>query len=208
MQTRALHSCLSIVRRSLQSVLQSLAFVSVALGAPTHAAHGQYPPRSLPPVSTPLPRQRAAGASLLDDDDRSGPRVGAAYLIGGSVTAERAGRSLSPFVSLFGWQFEHPFDTGVRQSIVPMTELVVLAGGMEQGVVLPSVSWLLAARKPNGWEAAIGPTLTAAGVHLAVAAGVTHAFGNLNVPVNLAVAPGRRGASISVTTGFNAKRAQ
>jgi hypothetical protein len=84
-----------------------------------------------------------------------------------------------------------------------MTELVLLAGGMEQGVVLPSVSWLLALRKPNGWEAAIGPTVTGAGVQLALAGGVTHTFGKLNIPVNLAVAPGRRGASISITTGFN-----
>jgi hypothetical protein len=122
------------------------------------------------------------------------------------VTAERAGRSVSPLMSLFGWQFEHPFDTGVRSAIMPMTELVVLAGGMEQGVLLPSASWLLGMRKPNGWEAAIGPTVTGAGVQLAFAVGVTHTFGNLNIPVNLAVAPGRRGASISVTSGFNTKR--
>jgi hypothetical protein len=70
-------------------------------------------------------------------------------------------------------------------------------------VFLPSASWMLGLRQPNGWEAALGPTLTGAGVQLALAAGVTHSFGKLNVPVNLAVAPGRRGASVSVTTGFN-----
>jgi hypothetical protein len=40
-------------------------------------------------------------------------------------------------------------------------------------------------------------------VQLAVAAGMTHSLGALNVPVNLAIAPGRRGAAISLTTGFN-----
>jgi hypothetical protein len=169
----------------------------------SHATRAQYPPRRLPPVSTSLPPGLPATATLIDDDDRSGPRVGAAYLIGGSVTAERAGRRVSPFMSLFGWQLEHPFDTGMHATVVPMTELVLLAGGMEQGIVLPSVSWLLAMRKPNGWEAAIGPTVTGAGVQLALAGGVTHTFGKLNIPVNVAVAPGRRGASISVTTGFN-----
>lgn len=181
----------------------SLALGALLLFGVAHATRAQYPPRRLPPVSTSLPPGLPAGATLIDDDDRSGPRVGAAYLIGGSVTAERAGRSVSPLMSLFGWQLEHPFDTGMHATIVPMTELVLLAGGIEQGIVLPSVSWLLALRKPNGWEAAIGPTLTGAGVQLAFAGGVTHTFGKLNIPVNLAVAPGRRGASISVTTGFN-----
>jgi hypothetical protein len=181
-------------------VLAAALILGGALTAPA-----QYPPRR-PPVATALPPRLPAGASLVDDDDRSGPRVGAAYLLGGSVTAERAGRSVSPLMSLFGWQFEHPFDTGVRGAIMPMTELVVLAGGMEQGVLLPSASWLLGMRKPNGWEAAIGPTVTGAGVQLAFAVGVTHTFGNLNIPVNLAVAPGRRGASISVTSGLNTKR--
>jgi hypothetical protein len=189
-----------------------LAVIVLTLGA-VESGRAQYPPRPVPPLVAPLPPSITPrppgvprGADLLDDDHRSGPRIGAAYLVGGSVTAERSGRSVSPLVSLFGWQFEHAFDTGVRSAPVPLTELVALAGGMEQGVVLPSVSWLVGVRRPNGWEAAIGPTLTGAGVQIAFAGGVTHTFGNLNLPVNLAVAPGRRGASISVTTGFNTKR--
>jgi hypothetical protein len=189
-----------------------LAATALTLGA-LQPARAQYPPRPLPPVvaalppaMTPRPPGAPLGADLLGDDHRSGPRFGAAYLIGGSVTAERSGRSVSPLMSLFGWQFEHAFDTGVRSAPAPVTELVAFAGGMEQGVLLPSVSWLVGVRRPNGWEAAIGPTLTGAGVQIAFAGGVTHTFGNLNVPVNLAVAPGRRGASISVTTGFTTKR--
>ena len=144
-------------------------------------------------------------AIIIDNDDRSGPRVGAAYLVGGSVTAERAGRSLSPLITLFGWQIEHQFDAGPALP-TPMTEVVLLAGGMEQGVLLPSASWLLGLRQRNGWEFGVGPTLTGAGIQLAIAGGVTQSIGSLNVPVNVAVAPGRRGASISVTTGFNVRR--
>lgn len=143
-------------------------------------------------------------AIIVENDDRSGPRVGAAYLVGGSVTAERAGRPVSPLITLFGWQIEHQFDAGPGLP-TPMTELLLLAGGMEQGVVLPSASWLLGLRRRNGWEFGAGPTLTGAGVQLAIAGGVTQSIGSLNVPVNLAVAPGRRGASISITTGFNVK---
>jgi hypothetical protein len=160
--------------------------------------------RPTPPYSPPI----VAGAPplhWLDDDDRSGPRFGAAALIGGSVTAEREGRSVSPVMSLFGWQVEHQFNAGPGLP-TPMTELVMLVGGMEQGAFLPSVSWLVGMRKRNGWEAGFGPMLTGAGVQIAAAAGVTHTFGEVNVPVNFAVAPGRRGASLSITTGFNVKR--
>jgi hypothetical protein len=60
------------------------------------------------------------------------------------------------------------------------------------------------ARRPV--SSAIGRTLIGAGVQIAFASGVTHTFGNLNAPVNLPVAPGRPGASVSVTSGFNTRR--
>lgn len=180
----------------------SLMLIALA-GAPRIVA--SQIPRPMPPVV--LPRY-SLPAGALDEDDRSGPRLGMAYLIGGSVTAERAGKHVSPLMSLFGWQLEHQFETGRRDLPVPMTEIVLLAGGMEQGIVLPSASWLIGLRKKNGWEAGLGPTLTGAGVQVAAAAGVTHSLGRINVPVNLAVAPGRRGASISLTTGFNLKHGQ
>jgi len=173
-----------------------------ALGVLSQVAAAQQIPRPMPPVI--LPRGSLPAGSLYEDD-RSGPRFGVAYLVGGSVTAERSGKRIAPFVSLFGWQIEHQFDTGRKDLPVPMTEIVLLAGGMEQGVLLPSASWLIGVRKTNGWEAGVGPTLTGAGVQLAAAGGVTYSLGALNVPVNLAVAPGRRGASISLTTGFNVK---
>jgi hypothetical protein len=161
----------------------------------------QFPPFVAPP---PAPVQRL-GTVRANNDDRSGPRLGVAYLVGGSVTAENAGRRVSPLMSLFGWQFEHQFQTDNPSVPVPMTEFVVLGGAIEQGLFLPSASWLIGFRKPNGWEAAVGPMVTGAGIQLAFAAGVTHSMGAINVPINLAVAPGRRGASVSVTTGFNVR---
>lgn len=184
--------------RATVSFLTSL--LATAFAARTVAA--QVIPRPMPPIV--LPRGSLPAGSL-DEDDRSGPRLGVAYLIGGSVTAERLGKHIAPVMSLFGWQLEHQFETGRKDGPVPITELVLLAGGMEQGVFLPSASWLIGLRQANGWEAGLGPTLTGAGIQLAVAAGVTRSLGTLNVPVTLAVAPGRRGASISLTTGFNHK---
>lgn len=142
-------------------------------------------------------------AEYVLNDDRSGPRVGVGYIAGGSVTAQNQGKSFAPVTSMFGWQLERQFPTGRKDEPLPVTEFVVLVAGMEQGLFLPSATWLLGLRQPNGWEAGVGPALTGAGVQLAFAAGVTHEVGRLNVPVNLAIAPGRRGAAISLTTGFN-----
>jgi hypothetical protein len=83
---------------------------------------------------------------------------------------------------------------------------VFLAGGLERGVVVPSVSWLVGLRTGSGMEFGLGPNVTPAGVALAMAAGVTVSRGALNVPFNIAVVPSRTGVRVSVLTGFNTKR--
>jgi hypothetical protein len=164
-------------------------------------------------AATALGARRSSAQSAVGDhaivirepDDRSGPRAGVAYLIGGSVTEERAGKTISPLMSLFGWQIEHAFYAGDNLPM-PVTELVLLVGGLEQNRPLPSASWLFGVRVPNGVEVGVGPTITGAGTQVALAGGITHQRGEINVPVNLAVVPGRRGASISITGGFNYRR--
>jgi hypothetical protein len=149
-----------------------------------------------------VPSITRAQVFQLSERDRSGPRLGVAYIAGGSVTAEHLGQSLSPVISLFGWQIEHSFPTGVEGLPTPIIEVVGLIGGLEQGRSLPSLNVVLGARHSSGWEAGVGPMWTGAGAQLAFAAGKTISIGTLNIPTNLAVAPGRRGASISITTGF------
>jgi hypothetical protein len=68
---------------------------------------------------------------------------------------------------------------------------------------LPSASWLIGLRQVNGVEFGVSPTVTGAGTQIAFAGGVTHRLGEINVPVNFAFAHGRRGASLSITAGFN-----
>lgn len=161
------------------------------------------PPATAQSVSYSSPRDVAPATIIEVEDRRAGPRIGAAYLIGGSVTAEKEGVHVQPLMSLFGWQVEHPFPTGVAGAPLPVVESIVMVGGLEQSRPLLSGSLILGARRINGWEVGVGPTLTGAGTQLTFAAGVTRSLGLLNFPVNLAVTPGRRGASISLTTGFN-----
>ena len=138
--------------------------------------------------------------------DLSGPRVGVTVLSDG-VLNSLANNSLHvrPLVTQFGWQFEKRLYGG-NNGLTAVTEFVVLAGGLEQGVVLPSFSWLAGLRTREGLEFGIGPNVTPAGVALAVAAGVTFRAGNLNVPMNVAVVPSKVGTRISVLTGFNMRR--
>jgi len=136
----------------------------------------------------------------------SGPRFGMTALSPG-VVAELQKRKIDvdSNISQFGWQFERQFysrDSGVAA----VNEWVVLLGGLDQGVVLPSLSWLVGLRTREGAEFGIGPNVTPAGVALAVAAGVTFRAGNLNVPMNVAVVPSKVGTRISVLTGFNMRR--
>jgi hypothetical protein len=159
------------------------------------------------------PRTTAAQAPLVgsraeiitEPDDRSGPRFGVAYLTRGSETANQLNKPFYPLTTLFGWQFEHPFDMGPEFPTV-VSELVLLVGGLEQNVVLPSATWLIGVRQTNGFEVGVGPTITGSGTQVALAAGVTHRYSLVNVPVNVAVAPARKGVSLSLTAGFNLRR--
>jgi hypothetical protein len=136
----------------------------------------------------------------------AGPRFGVTSLSDGVVrTLQERSIDVRPLITQIGWQFERQFystDSGVAA----LNEWVVLAGGTEQGVVLPSLTWLVGLRTREGTEFGVGPNVTPAGVGLAFAAGVTLRAGILNVPVNIAVVPSKVGTRISVLTGFTLRR--
>jgi hypothetical protein len=137
----------------------------------------------------------------------SGPRAGITYLTPAVVDQikEDFNKDINPVISQFGLQFEKRFmssDTGATA----VTEWVVLFGGIDQGVVIPSLTWLVGMRTVGGIELAAGPNLSPAGTGVAIAAGVTMRVGNLNVPFNAAVVPSANGPRFSFLLGFNSKR--
>jgi hypothetical protein len=143
---------------------------------------------------------------VADTVSLSGPRFGFTVLSDGIVkTLETDGIRVGPAITQFGWQFEKQFYGG-RNGPTAVTEAVLLFGGLEQGLVLPSVSWLVGVRTKNGSEFGVGPNITPVGVALAVAGGMTFRVGVLNVPVNVAVVPSRSGVRVSVLSGFNVRR--
>jgi hypothetical protein len=136
----------------------------------------------------------------------SGPRLGVTFLSPGIVSKlEENSIAVRPVVSQFGWQFEKQFlNTGSGPTAV--SEWVLLFGGMEQGTMLPSLTWLVGLRGRRGAELGVGPNLSPAGTALALAAGVTLRAGSLNLPVNLAVVPSKSGVRASILCGFNTRK--
>ena len=135
--------------------------------------------------------------------DLSGPRFGLTLLSDGVVKKlEERDIRVAPHISQFGWQFEKQFYT--RNSGVTMvTEWVGLVGGLEQSVVLPSLSWMVGVRTRDGAEFGIGPNITPAGTALVLATGMTFRTGAVNIPVNIAVIPSKSGTRVTLLSGFS-----
>jgi hypothetical protein len=136
----------------------------------------------------------------------SGPRFGLTVLSDGILGKLKENElDVKSTISQFGWQFERQIKTS-DQGLTALNEWVFLVGGLDQGVALPSLSWLVGIRTPEGVEFGAGPNFTPLGVGLVAAFGVTVKTGALNVPVNFALAPSRLGMRVSVLTGFNMRR--
>lgn len=138
--------------------------------------------------------------------DLAGPRFGMSVLPNG-VVENLAERNLEvrPYITQYGWQIERQFYTRDSGATI-VTEWVGLLGGLEQGVALPSLSWLVGARTAGGTEFGIGPNISPAGTGLVFATGTTFKTGVVNIPVNVAVVPSKAGTRITVLTGFSLRR--
>jgi hypothetical protein len=136
----------------------------------------------------------------------SGPRFGLTLLSDETVQS-LADRDIHvrPVISQFGWQFERRLLVN-PDGVTALMEWVPLISGLEQGVALPSLNWLVGVRTPSGTEFGIGPNITPVGVGLVIAGGVTVRSGAINVPLNFAVASSKSGARVTILTGFNLRR--
>ena len=131
-----------------------------------------------------------------------GPRLGVTVVSGPTARTLRDSLDVAPVMTQFGWQFETQLYRAPESGLTVVTEWVPLAGGLEQNLLLPSLSWLVGIRTDSGAEFAIGPNLSIAGSALAIAGGVSLGSGDLRFPVNLAVVPSREGVRVSLLTGF------
>ena len=165
-----------------------------------HAAYGALLTLLL---CTPALSQTATLPPIAKTADLSGPRFGLTLLADGVVKKlEERDINVGPHISQFGWQFEKQFYTK-DGPVTMVTEWVALVGGLEQSVVLPSLSWMVGARTRDGAEFGIGPNVTPAGTALVLAGGMTFRAGALNIPVNVAVVPSKAGSRVTLLSGFS-----
>src|SRR5262245_13709972 len=165
-----------------------VALMFVACAAPLYAQSG---------VAAPPPARTL---------DLAGPRFGMTMLSQGVMNklAERD-IEIGSVMSQFGWQLEKQFYS-TTSGVTALNEWVALVGGLDQGVAIPSLSWLVGFRTREGAEFGIGPNVTPAGAALVISAGVTFKAGILNVPMNFAVVPSKDGTRLTVLTGFTMRR--
>ena len=157
-------------------------------------------------AATPAWSQTQVPPRVTREINLSGPRFGMTLLSPSTVEAlEERGIAVGPIVSQFGWQFERRLYTS-NEGVSALMEWVPLLSGLEQGVALPSLNWLVGVRTAGGAEFGIGPNVTPVGTGLVVAAGVTVRSGALNIPLNFALASSKSGVRISIMTGFNIRK--
>lgn len=158
-------------------------------------------------LSLPMAAQAQQPQDLVRQVNRSGPRFGVTWLGGSLVDTLRIRHDIdvAPVITQFGWQFERQF-ASLENGPVALNEWVFLIGGLDQGVFLPSLTWLVGIRTPSQFEFGVGPNATPAGVALAFSAGHTFRAGALAVPLNIAVVPSKFGVRTSFLSGFNIYR--
>jgi hypothetical protein len=182
--------------KSLHAAVRPLVVAAglLAFATPAFCQYSQYPQQQ------PLPPR------ISKVIDLSGPRFGMTMLSPGNVDAlKRENINVRPMLSQFGWQFERRFYSK-EDGITALTEWVPLISGLEQGVALPSLNWLVGVRTSTGAEFGIGPNITPIGVGLVIAAGVTVRSGALNIPLNFAIASSKSGPRVTIMTGFNIRK--
>ena len=177
------------------SVAVLLASTALALGSGATAAQ-QTPP------DVPEDRQ----AEPLSRQHLSGPRFGFTAFTG-AVADQRAAAGKEAIMTQFGWQFETKIgsSTGGNRALM---EWVFLVGGVEQDELNASLGWLAGYRLENGLEFGVGPNVSITKdsqdptTSMLVAAGATMPFGDLYVPVNLAVSMAEGGPRITALMGW------
>jgi len=148
----------------------------------------------------------------------SGFRIGVSVL-GGSKTAEyRAAMhdsKATPVIAQFGWQYEFRFPAG-EGGMAAIVEIIGLIGGLNQGLIIPSINLPIGIRSASGFEIGAGPHLGMGGLGqdpklssgFVVAGGLTKRIGKLNIPFNFAFMQGRTrgeakaGYTLTLLTGF------
>ena len=145
----------------------------------------------------------------------NGPRLGLTYVLNnkaldrdGTIKKDLEEAGMGSLLSQFGWHFEWLVaPQGGGPAFV--TELIPFLGGVEYGSVIPSLSIVLGIRLPNGFEFGMGPNVMTTFdpdnpviPNLVVALGQTFTYGDVCIPINLALTTSKGGNRVSFIFGY------
>jgi hypothetical protein len=136
----------------------------------------------------------------------NGPRLGVSYVLNGNL--EIGGNKIGPYISQFGWHFEwlvRPEGGGPAF----VTQLTPFIGGVEHGILIPSLSLVLGIRLPFGTEFGMGPHLSTkftaeepVSPSLIIAAGQSINFSGVSIPLNIALSTSKSGQAVAFVFGY------
>lgn len=173
-------------------------------------------------LTTPTVAQDLLPLSARGPVRLSGPRTGITVLSPGvaSFINEASDGQLGdvPVLLQLGGQVEsRAFQ--LESGLTGVTEAVLLVGGLNRGMVIPSATVLAGLRLPSGIEVGVGPNVVVswgiasaddvndagsyARLGLAITAGISPQIDDVNLPLNVAVVRGNEGLRLSLLVGFN-----
>lgn len=139
--------------------------------------------------------------------DLGGPRLGITYVPGNTALVEKLKeKGIGTTISQFGWHFEYQIiPEGGGPSFI--LQSVPMLGGVEYGTLIPSVTFAMGIRLPDGLEFGMGPNIMFGGsrgasTSLVVAIGQSFNYGGVSIPLNLVLATNPDGNRFSVVFGY------
>ncbi|MBD3392542.1 MAG: hypothetical protein GF418_10695 [Chitinivibrionales bacterium] len=151
----------------------------------------------------------------LNQERLNGPRLGVSYVVqhdkldrDGTFKRRLQEADMDVLISQFGWHFEWLVapETGGPAFV---TEVLPFVGGVEYGKIIPSVSLVLGIRMPQGFEFGMGPNVLTTfdpddpvNTSLVLAAGQSVRFGDVRIPLNLALLTNKGGNRVCFVFGY------
>ena len=140
----------------------------------------------------------------------SGPRVGVTYVP--NIESYKLGEKFNdssltpnPIVTQFGWQFEWNYFETIGGS-AGLFEVIPLIGGLDQGLIIPSLNLLTGYRDASGFEIGAGPSLNLLNSGFTLACGYNFRSKHMNFPVNIAFTKSKEGARVTFLVGFTKRQ--
>jgi hypothetical protein len=141
----------------------------------------------------------------------NGVRVGATYIFTNNSPSGKEEQkvldknNIGNLITQFGWQFEKQYSSGIGNT-AGITEIVVFAGGLNQGTIIPSLSGIVGFRLDNGLQFGGGPNLTVTKRLFTPGfvwiTGHSTVIGKLHIPIDVVLTQSRNGVHLTLTTGF------